>query len=69
MLLDKKGEIMSSEPEQDARVQELADVIIPRIAGAMRQHHGLKVLGVFRVYLASCPVSVLESVSAVAAVM
>src|ERR1035441_5295345 len=27
---------MSSESEQDARVQELADVIIPRIAGAMR---------------------------------
>src|ERR1039457_3249377 len=36
MLLDEKGKIMSSEPEQDARVQELADVIIPRIAGAMR---------------------------------
>ena len=27
---------MSSESEQDARVQELADVITPRIAGAMR---------------------------------
>lgn len=27
---------MSSEPEQDARIQELADIIIPRIAEGMR---------------------------------
>jgi hypothetical protein len=35
-LLDEKEKTMSGESEQDARVQELADVIIPRIAGAMR---------------------------------
>lgn len=28
---------MSGEPEEDARAQELADVILPRVAGAMRE--------------------------------